>query len=920
MRIFARLASLGRNLFRSERVDQRLREELEAHFDLLVDQKLEQGLPLPEARRLARLEMGGVEQVAESVRDAQTGRLLEELWRDLRYAARALRRSPGFTAVVVLMLALGIGVNDAIFRLVNALWLRPLPIPDPAQLVLLSDGEQPGQRFRGTPPMSPPGRLFLYSYPLYQRLRDLGDSFAGLAAQESASTPSLVEARGYGARSAERADGRAVSASYFEVLGVPAHRGRTFSAQDETAPGANPVLVVSHGFWQRRFLGDPALLGGRLTVNGTPYTVVGITPPGFTGAEIGSVTDFWVPLTMQAELTRFGLDSADPNYYSLLVLGRLQPGVSLAAAEANADRVFQAWLTEDPLRAREADRAPVHVRLASGARGISPLRDRFHDALLVLLVAGGVLFSIVCLNVAHLLLARALHRQREMATRLALGAGRGRLVRQLLIEGLLLAGLGAAGGLLAGKVFRTGLLALAAEGVWELPLALDLAADFRVVSLLVGLAVATAVVVGLAPAWHAARTDLQAVLRASSPALGGGGSRRRWSRLLLVSQVAFSLVLLVAAGLLAASLQRLREVRSGLDPKNVLLAELDTQMAGLEKPRALSLYEEVRRRVAALPGVRAVSLSLGSVMGAPGFSRLRFAVQFPEGDLPVMSVQTYFVTPGYFETLGMTFARGRGFQGGDHSQAAAVGVVNETLAEHVFGSPEAALGKRFRGNPSDGPWMQIVGVVRDARVNGLRQRVPPVAYYPATQPRQSPVQLFLSNLEVRTTSDPILLVEPLRRALSELRPALPLRNVRTLRDQVDRSLMQERLLANLSSAFGLAALFLVCIGLYALIAQWASQRTWEIGVRMALGATTTRVRWLVLRQALALVLAGITIGLPAAALAATLLQKLLFGITPLDPTALTMSTLTLLSVAMLAAYVPAHRASRTPPMTALRCE
>jgi predicted permease len=844
-------------------------------------------------------------------------RLLRDITQDLRCAARTLRASPAFTAMVVLTLALGLGANAAIFSLVNAVLLRPLPVQDPGRLALLSDGTQPCARRLGTP-TGPANRRLVYSYPLYKSLREHVRELEGLAGQEGCATPSIVVASQAGARddrASERADGRAVTANYFGVLGVPAALGRTFLPEDETAPGANPVVVLSHGYWQRRFGGDPGVVGSRLTVNGQPYTVVGVTAPGFTGAETGSRTDFWVPVTMTDQLTRLGLDLQSRHYSFLLLLGRLAPGATLATAEASADVAYHQWIAEDAELAGYERNEPTHVRLDPAATGIAPVRGTFRDALLVLMAGVGLLLLIVCLNVSHLVLARAVKRQRELSIRTALGASRGRLVRQLCAEGVLLAALGTGLGALATGWLSDGLLAVARSGRWETPLALEVATDGRVVGFVALVAFVTAVLVGLVPAWQATRTDVQQALRAGAPAVAGG-SRRLVSRVLLASQVAFSLVLLVGAGLLAGTLGRLRAVPTGLDVEHVLMADVNVQNLRLGEERELLLYEELQRRLTALPGVRGASLSLDGLLKGGGPSWHIF------GGKPRQKIQIVpdIVTPGYFETVGMPPLRGRTFTPADRANGPRVAVINETLARYFFGGVDSAVGARYQVDLDRSGDVEIVGVVADAKVSELRKRTRPMIFTPAGQPHGLPIKLSLLSLQVRAVGDPALLGPQVRAAVREVQPDLPLMEMKTLRVQLDSSLMRERLLATLATALGVAALFLVCLGLYGVIAQWAEQRTREIGVRMALGATAGGVRWLVLRQGFAMVIVGVAIGIPAAAGAGQLLKSVLFGVKPVEVLALAGAALAMFAVATAAAYLPARRASRVEPMVALRTE
>jgi predicted permease len=841
--------------------------------------------------------------------------VIRDLAQDLRYGARSLRRSGGFTVMVVFTLAVGIGANAAIFSLVNAVLLRQLPVKEPERLVVLSDG-----LFSGiTDDTTQGGRVNAYSSPLYQRLRDADGGFTGLAAQEANRTRSVVRwERSDSDEAALAATGRLVSANYFEVIGVTARRGRLFLPEDD-AVGANPVVVLSHGYWQRRFGGNPAVIGARITVNGGPYTVVGVTAPAFKGARVGEETDLWVPLALQPIFQRDRPLRAERDVSWLVVFGRLRAGVSLASAEARANVTLQQYAAERPRSTARARRA--YISIEPGATGASLFRQTVREPLLALTAGVGLLLLIVCLNVSHLLLARAVNRQREMSIRAALGANRGRLARQLLTEGCLLAALGGATAALFTRWFIDGLAAVAPAGGALERLLRERASDLngaggdpRVLWFTVALALGTAVVLGVVPAWQGARTNVQEALRGGALAVTPAGGRRLVSRILLASQVAFSLVLLVGAGLLAGTLGRLRATDKGFDEEHVLLVDLVPRFTGLDKERVLSLYDDIIRRVEALPGVRSASMALGTgrVVGAMT-TRLEVTVPGTSREADAIAGT---VTPGFVETMGITLVRGRTFTRADNGNAPPVAVITESLARRLFAGEEA-LGQRLRvdGSPEGRPDLRIVGIVKDARTTALKGEYLEMMFRPVAQ-----APAYLLGLQVRTAGDPMLVAARVRQAVAEADPNLPILNVRTVSSGVELLLENERLLATLSTVFGVVALFLVCIGLYGVISEWAAQRTREIGVRMALGATTGGVRWLVLRQAFAIVLAGAAVGLPAAFAVARLLKGLLYGLSPLDPRTHAAAALLLVAVAAVAAYLPARRASRVDPMIALRAE
>jgi predicted permease len=835
--------------------------------------------------------------------------MLRDLLQDLRYGLRSLRRSPVFTVVVVATLAVGLGANASIFSIINGLLLRPLPFRDGERLVLFSHGFAMG---RITEPLR--GRVDLYPYPLYQRLLADNTAFEDLAAEDNLRVGTVVRWTGpVEERSADFAFNRYVGPNYFSVLGVRPFRGRTFLPQEEGRAGAEPVVVLGHEYWQRRFGGDQQVVGARITLNRRPYTVVGIAAPTFVGLDVGQPTDLWVPFEAMANEFR-GERSllTSPQQRWINIVGRLKPGVSMAEAEAKVNVTLRQWITDHPGFARDAAASQaVRIVLQPGAMGASGLREGFREPLRALMAGVALLLLIVCLNVSHLLLARATQRQRELSVRTALGASRARLVRQLLTEALLLAGLGAALGALLRRWLSDSLISLAMSGQPSyMPLVLDLQADGRVVGFMLLLAAGTAVVLGLVPAWQASLTQPQQVLRATAQSVSGG--RRLVSRILLASQVALSVVLLVAAGLLAGSLGRLRSFDRGIDTEHVLLARISTEFAGLSPEQGLALQDELLRRVTALPGVRGASLSYGGDVGSAGIGQ---AFSIP-GTTNVGRLAIAVVTGGHFETVGMRLLRGRTFGPEDRAGAPRVLIVNETLARRLFGDTDV-VGKQLRfEEPGGGSTpVEIVGLLRDIRLDP-RQRAPrQLAYIPAAQ-----TSYFVGALEVRTAGDPSLLAEQVRRTVLEVNPNLPVRNLRTMRAQLDRGLMAERFMTTVATAFGAVALLLVCVGLYGVISQWAGQRTREIGVRMALGATAGGVRWLVLRQALLLVLIGVGAGIPAAVVVARLLQSRIYDLRPSDPATLALAALAMFAVASAAAYLPARRASRVDPMAALRSE
>ena len=904
-----------RSLLRGRRLERELDEEMRYHLDRLVEENLARGMSAEQAAAAARMSFGGVEQAKEACRDAHGTRWLSDLHKDVRYGLRSLRRTPGITALVALSVGIGVGANSAVFGLLDAVLVRPLPVPEPDRLVRYSSGEFTGTSVQEK---TEPGPMKAFSYPLYQRLGIQAGLFEAVAAQESGETMSVVQWSGSGDRTdgdltvSDIAVGRHVSGNFFPVLRVTAQRGRTLVPQDER-PGADPVVVLSHAFWQRRFGADPSVIGARITINGRSCTVVGVTSPSFTGTRLLDRTDFWAPLTLHAALNRGSSMLEKRQVHWLLLLGRLRPGATMAAAQAQVNATLQQYLVETEGGAGDGDRRrAVRIDLEAAADGVRRVNPQARVLLGAVLAGATLLLLIVCLNVSHLLLARALTREREMSIRASLGATTGRLVRQQLTEGVLLATLALGVALAMTRLITAGLLLLIAD---DGP-ALDLRLDARGLSYLGLLTLAAALFMGVVPSWGASRrqANLQLHLRSTATAIAGGAPRLV-SRLLLTSQVAFSLVLLVAAGLLAGSLYKLRHIDKGFS-EHVLLVNINPRAVGLTPTERSRLGEQVVARLNALPEVAAAALSTSAVLSG---GRWRDNVALP-GRTALRDVEMEAITPRYFEALGIALLRGRAFTEQDRDNARPVVIVNETLARRLFGTVDV-VGKRFRYEhfpAASRPDVEVVGVARDARTLKLRDPAAAIGYVPLPQ-AQGP----LGTLAVRARDpdvDPARLAGPVRRAVREVHPGLPIIKMTTIRNEMVRSYVPERFVAVLASSFGVMSLFLICLGLFGAISQWATGRTQEIGVRLALGASVAGVRWLVMRQAFKLVLAGVLLGLPVAAAAAHLLKVFLFAMPTVHPGTLGAATATLFLVTAAAAYLPARRASRLDPTAALRLE
>ena len=894
-----------RSLFRRRQVEQELDEELRYHIDRQTEENIAKGMTPEEARYAALRAMGGVEQRKEQCRDTRRVRLIEDLIQDLRYGLRTLRKSPGFTAVAALSLAFGIGANTAIFSMINALMLRPLSVKNAQELALFSIA-RPSRTDHG------------FNYTLYETFRDGNQSFTGvIAADRGWRARLLVNEPGAGVESVQE---QRVSGNFFSVLGVNAVVGRTLIEADDNPSNSEPGAVISYDYWRRRFGLDPQVVGRRVTVNNTALTIVGVAPPGFFGFEVGSRPELWSP--SKADKRR---------WWGFRVIGRLRPGVGMAQAQAEMETIFQRLLNDEA--ARSPDWTPTerrkhferHISLESGSAGHTDLRRQFRQPLFILMMAVGLTLLIACVNVANLLLARAARRRKEIAVRLALGAGRFRLLRQLLTESVLLSLLGGVAGLLFARVFLRGLIIYLPQ--YPHKTALDVSPDARVLAFTLLVSVLTGLLFGLAPAWQATRIHLTASLKDQTGA-SASRSRLTLNKALVVAQVALSLFLLIGAGLFARSLRNLRTLDAGIDYENVVQFWLDTnENYGAE--RLSDLYKRMLARLESLPGAQSATLSNYSllsdfyrndVVSIPGYTPA------PDED---MSSKCITVGPRFFETMKMPILAGRDFGAQDErppappkNASAATGpknpaeapplsaVVSQTMARYFFGN-ENPVGKRFL---DDGQPVEIIGVARDSKHVTLREQPQRVFYlYYFQQPGRG-----VARLQLRVSGEPVDYTATIERLAREFDPQAPVVELRMMSDSVDASLTQDRFIAQLGSAFSLFALLLACVGLYGVMSYTVARRTNEIGIRMALGAQRRDVVGLVLRETMLLVIIGVIIGLSAALWATRLIASSLYGLTPNDPLTIGLASMLLLTVAALAGYLPARRASRVDPMVALR--
>jgi predicted permease len=837
------------------------------------------------------------------------------LWHDLSYGLRMLRKAPGFTVVAVLTLALGIGANTAIFSFVNALVLRALPVHDPRALVWFGPGDVSGNSGG-----FPDSDMSLFSYTIYREMARRAEVFSGVAAVNSW----VFHLYGHIENSdrLEPMKAQLVSGTYFNVLGINPALGRLFTDADDQVLGGHPVAVISYAWWANRFSHDPGVLGKTIEISGKLYTIIGVAPRGFSGTTVGDPADMWVPLRMMDAIAQGPHKLNDRFYEALDIFARLKPGVSLAAANANVNAGFKGLLHEyagaQPSSEHLADIQKVHIELHRAANGKSLLRGKFADPLSMLMGIVGIVLLVACANVANLLLARGAVRQREFAVRVALGAGRRRLFRQLLTESLLLAVAGGGIGVLSTRWLNPLLLRMASGGPEIIPL--NVSPDARVLGFTCLVALLTCVLFGFAPAIRASRIT-------PAEALGGGrsGSAGQRSSVLgkaiIVSQVCLSLVLLVGAGLFVRSIINLTNVKTGFNKQNVLIFTLETHAVGFtDEPHLAQLYQQITNRIDALPGVQASSFSIFT-FHTGGWDDGTWPEHPSAATKNGLDVSLNAVGPGYFTAMGIPILEGRSIGEQDTAASPKVALISETMARKLFPG-QWPIGQRFGiGDSTDPKDIQVIGVVRDAKYFSLDEPAQAFAYFPYTQYRPEwGIGLYLSSFSVRCTGDPKVVGSAIRETLARNNPDLPIISIQTLTQRVDDSVVYQRLVAQLSAFFGALAVFLACIGILGLMSFAVNRRTNEIGIRMALGAAQKDVLRMVMREVIVLVVIGIAIGIPAALAGGYVVASMLFGLKPTDPLTTIGAVAVLLGVTALAGYLPARRAAKVDPMVALRYE
>jgi predicted permease len=892
-------------LVSKRRFQAELDEEIRLHLELRERERMDAGVAFSAARSAALRRFGNPTRIKETSYMNWGWHWLESLGQDVRYGARSLWRSPGLMAAAILSLGLGIGANTAIFSFMDAVMLRSLPVQEPSRLVLLGTGAWGGisDSFNITE---------LYSYPFYREMQRQNEVFSTTAA--ALSLLNEVHGNVNGRGETELMHVQLVSGTYFAMLGVPSYLGRTLTDEDDNSEGNHPVAVISYSWWKQRLASDPNALGKKVKLGDTTFEIVGVAAPEFFGTKVGEAPDLWVPLSMITSIPPHIQGYKDNFSSSLLVMGRLKPGVTMEQATVNVNvlyqRIHRGFTDAKTTRYDLAEMEKTHVPLTSMTNGLSSLRSQYSDPLRILMTLVGLVLLIACANVANLLLARSTARAREFAVRQAIGANRLRLVRQLLTESLLLALAGGVLGVALALAANRVLLRMISAGSAEtLPLNVSLSPHILLFTL--GVTVLTAIFFGTLPALRATSHELTGTLKEGR---GATGSTGMVAKTLIVMQVAFSLVLLVGSGLFLRTLVNLSGVETGFNKENVLRLQTDASSAGYKTndPKLPLLHREIEDRVSALHGVVAASFSSftfheGSWNGTitvPGMPEVKG-----------QELKHNVVGNGYFKTMQIPLLEGRTFGPQDTATSQKVGVISELTARTRFpaGSP---IGRRYHIGGLDSPFeMEVIGVVKDVKFGSLDEKPDQVDYVSSAQRPD-----YLNDFEVRYTGDFATISTAVQQAIHSVDRNIPITRVTTLDEQVSRSYSRQRTVAQLSTCFGLLAVFLSAVGIYGLLSYTVNLRTNEIGIRMALGAGRGDVRWLVMREIVTMVALGVVLGVPATIAGGRLIANLLFGLKGADTVSILTSVGILLTVAVLAGYLPARRASSVDPMRALRYE
>jgi predicted permease len=908
-----------KSLLHPDKRNAEIEADVRSFRESAVEHRMRQGMSREEAERAARVEIRSVEMVRHKVWAAGWESVAESLWKDAVYGLRQVVRSPGLSIVAILSLALGIGANTAIFTVIDDLMLKQLPVRDPKMLVSFGDGSS-----GGVVASSDPGPYDIFPYDFYRRISTQQNKFDGICA--FASFPSTVSVRTGSTTGgpATRAQSHLVSGAFFSVLGVQPLLGRVLNADDTATEGRNAVAVLSHRYWQENLSADPGIIGHSISINGTSFEVVGVMPAGFYGVELNEqVPDMWLPITMQTSVMMTPRSLLTPDgLFWIHIIGRRKAGVSLAQAQAWATAEFQRFLTEragaqiSPLRRQQI--SGTSIPLLPGGAGLSHLRTAYEAPLTVLMIMVGLVLLIACANLANLLLAKAASREREFCARLALGSSRGRIVRQILTEALVLAFIGGAMGMGLAFWGTRVLIHFIDKGVART--ALSATPDVRVLLFTFATCIFTAVLFGIAPALRGSRTNVAGALSANARPSGGTAARsnRLLPKALIVFQVTLSLVLLTVAGLLLRTLVNLRAQDIGLDRSHVLLISTNPKFAGYQPERLNALYDQILNGINALPGIRTASLA-----GGPPMSRGTWGSPI---DLdgrptpPTEEINTYLnrVSAGYFETLGVPLLRGRTIQSVDKADGVKSAVVNKTFADRYFPNGDA-IGHTFTiADPAaPGVW-HIVGIVRDSKHSSPAEKPQPFAFLAVTQLTGDDQYAYW--LQVSSVGDPARITSEVRAALAGVDPNLPILEALTIDEQMDDLIDRQRFVSKLAGFFAALALMLACIGLYGVMTYNVVRRTSELGVRMALGAPRTGLLWMVLKESFVLLAIGVVLGIPLSVTASRAIKAGLFGVTPADPITLIAATLMMSAALLAGSYFPARRVTRINPVVALRYE
>lgn len=926
--VWNRIRSLIRNIRHRARLEEEMSEEVRFHIERRTEDLVaRRGLSRSEAYRQARLEFGSIEKYKEEGRRARGFQRIEEIRGDIKFAVRTFRKNPGFTFAAIATLALGIGANTAVFSAVDTVLLRPLPVANPGDLVAFNWVSTPSSMhgpYSGSGRPDPVTKEMIrtsFSYLTFQRFRDHTQTLSDVFAFNEMGSLNVVAEN-----SADVASAQLVTGVYFTGFGVRARLGRTILPADDD-PGASPATVISYRYWQRRFAGDPHVLGKVVRINGAPFTIIGVTPPEFFGTRFGEAPDVFVPMSLQARIDRD--QTIAPWEWWIQIMGRMKPGITQEQVLADLTNAFDQSVREAWDRRPATYRAPrfqnrnqvPELRVIAGERGpLGPERDAA-DMLPIFFGIVGMVLLIVCANLANLFLARASARRQEISVRRAVGASRPRVIRQFLTESVLLAlGGGLTGIILAywGKNFLSWLPATSS-------LTFDTKLDFRVLLFSFTLSLVAGVVFGIGAATRATQVDLGPTTRISSQK---GGSRWLVRKSLLVAQMAISLVLLAGAGLFINTLINLRRVDVGFNAKNLLLFDVSNiaprQVNG-DAGQLLQIYERIVENTNTVPGVEATTFSTIRPLGGGAFVEGVTTDDRPESqDRHAVFIHT--VRSNYFETLGVPLLRGRGFSQGDTPTAPKVAVINQTMAKQLF-LQEEPLGRHFRFPMPGADSFTVIGIVGDSKHSGLRGNVPPTVYLPATQNIPGGGVTF----EVRTSAPPASLIPAVRQAVNRVYPDLPVARVNTQVEQIEELLGVENTLAFFSGIFSVVALLLASIGLYGIVSFSVGRRTSEIGVRIALGARRWDVVLLIMRETMMVLIGGAVMGLTGSFLlgrlvsgsdrsAAEFVRQSLYGIAPDSISSPVVAMLVLGAVAAFAGYLPARRASRINPVSAMRYE